>query len=93
MQVHFDRFEIGRLGRVLRTYWTDISFEGDTPTERSCTVVGEYFIIDGDASIGNNMIDGARRCHGGRCAEEIDLIIPVSNVAADEFDTFDRQYI
>ena len=31
------------------------------------------------------MIDGPRGCHRGGCAEEIDLIVPVRDVAADEF--------
>lgn len=52
----------------------------------NCTIVREDFIIDGDAGIGDNMIDFSGTCHGGRCAEEVDLIIPVRDVAADEFD-------
>jgi hypothetical protein len=32
------------------------------------------------------MIDGTRRYHGGRCAEEIDLIVPIRDIAANEFD-------
>ena len=69
-----------------------ISFDGDMVNEGCCTVVREYFVIDGNSSIGDNMIDGARGCHRGRCAEEIDLVVPVHNVAADEFDAYNRQY-
>lgn len=35
------------------------------------------------------MIDGTRGCHGGRCVEEIDLVVPICNVTVDELDAYE----
>lgn len=88
VKIHFDCLQAGRLRGVLWTYFSGISFDRDTLGEWYCTIVREYFVIDGNASICDNVIDGTKWCHGGRYAEEIDLVVPVRDVASDEFDAW-----
>lgn len=85
-------FRLGAFGGYSRPDDSSISFGASEANERCRTIVREYFVINGDASIGDNMVDGTKGCHRGRCAKEVDLIVPARDVATDEFDARDRQH-
>lgn len=49
------------------------------------TFVRKDFVFDGDASVRDDVVDGVGGCHRGCCAEELDLVVPVGDIAVYEF--------